>query len=79
MLKDLLILCFILIFLYIDVKAKNWITASVLSILFIWFIIATFTSILNNLPFYIHISSVIVLTISAIFAYTYESEKKDRI
>ncbi|MEW9576424.1 hypothetical protein U9K47_13590 [Bacillus toyonensis] len=78
MVKNLLILCFIFILLCKDVKARNWITASVLSILLIWFIIATFTGILNSLPFYIHVSSVIILAICAIFAYTYESEKKDR-
>ncbi|WP_336769425.1 hypothetical protein [Bacillus bombysepticus] len=79
MVKSLLILCFIAIFLYVDVKARNWITASVLTILLIWFIIATFTGILNNLPFYVHVLSVTVLAICAIMAYTYESEKKDRV
>ncbi|EOQ04470.1 hypothetical protein [Bacillus cereus] len=77
MVKNLLILCFISIILYKEVKAKNRITASILSLLLIWCILATFTNILNSLPFFIHVLSVVVLAICAIFAYTYESEKKD--
>ncbi|MED1304752.1 hypothetical protein BK704_01745 [[Bacillus thuringiensis] serovar konkukian] len=75
MIKNLFILFVIFIFIYKDLRSRNWITASILSILFAWVIIVTFTSLLNGLSFSVQVLIVVTLLFSAIVAYTYESER----